>query len=119
MISTGSTVSLSFSSFGTEQGYDFVRVYEGSSSTGTQLGSFSGSSVPSAVTARSGSMYVVFTADSSAQGAGFGDYIFIEAARSSPVTLVTLASNSAGPLYAATCAVEFAMWRLNNSHLTI
>ena len=63
---SGSGITLSFSGFGTESGYDFVRVYDGS----TQLGSFSGSSVPAPLTS-SGSMRVVFTSDGSVQDTGF------------------------------------------------
>ena len=70
-ISTGSAITLSFSDFATEAGYDFVKVFDGSSSTAALLGSFSGSSNPGTVTATSGTMHVEFFADSSIQAGGF------------------------------------------------
>ena len=70
-ISTGSWITLTFSSLATEANYDFVKVYDGASSSSPLLGSFSGITLPGAVTASSGSMYVVFTADNSIEGGGF------------------------------------------------
>jgi len=70
-ISTGSAITLSFSQFNTETNYDYVKVYDGTSNSGAVLGSFHGSSVPSAVTARSGSMFVEFTSDGSVVNPGF------------------------------------------------
>ena len=70
-ISAASAITLSFDSFSTERGYDYVTVYDGSSSSASQIGSFSGSELPSAVTAASGSMFVEFSADSSVEASGF------------------------------------------------
>ena len=69
-ISTGSAITLSFTLFDTEAGYDFVKVYDGSSSSGSLLGTFSGSNIPSAVTSTA-DMYVEFSADGSVEGSGF------------------------------------------------
>ena len=63
---SGSGITLSFSSFATETGYDFVKVYDGSQ----QIGSFTGSAVPSALTA-SASMRIVFSSDGSVENTGF------------------------------------------------
>lgn len=66
------SVSLQFSTFSTEAGYDKVFVYDGSATTGTLLGTFSGTQLPSQVlTASSGIMTVVFTSDGSQQGGGW------------------------------------------------
>lgn len=64
-------IRLSFTSFNTESGYDFVRVYDGATMSAPLLGSFSGSSLPSQVTSSGGSMLVVFTSDSSVTRAGW------------------------------------------------
>ena len=57
------SVILSFNSFATESGYDFVRVYDGSTASSPLLGEFSGTSLPAAVTSTGGSMLIVFTTD--------------------------------------------------------
>ena len=68
-ISAGSAVTLTFSSFATEAGYDFVEVFDGS----RRMGRFSGGAagVPASLTALTGSMRVVFTSDSSVESDGF------------------------------------------------
>ncbi len=52
-----------FDSFSTEERYDFVKVYDGMSVTGTLLGQFSGTTVPGVLAAKSGSVFVRFTSD--------------------------------------------------------
>jgi MSHA biogenesis protein MshQ len=64
-------ITLSFSAFEYEYRYDYLRVYDGTSTSGSLLGSFTGSSVPSDVTATSGAMYVVHDTDYSSTRAGF------------------------------------------------
>lgn len=64
-------VTLAFTSFATQAGSDFVRVYNGTDATGTLLGAFSGTNVPAPVTANSGSMYVLFTSNSTITNTGF------------------------------------------------
>jgi len=68
-IITGQAVTLRFSSFNLESGYDFVKVYDGPAGA-RMLGSFSGGFIPAPV-ASSAQMTVVFTADSSVQDNGF------------------------------------------------
>lgn len=65
------SVTLSFSQFNTEAGYDGVVVYNGSSSSDSMIGAFSGTSLPASVTATSGQMYVVFVSDYSTVKPGF------------------------------------------------
>lgn len=66
-----SSVTLTFSMFDTEAGYDFVNVYNGSSATAPLLGSYSGTNLPPTLVATSGQMFVRFTTDQSIVGDGF------------------------------------------------
>lgn len=69
---SGSTsISLNFSSFDTESGYDFVTVYDGPSVLATQLGTFSGGTIPGTVTSTGGAMLLHFTSDGSATAMGW------------------------------------------------
>jgi len=69
---TGATsVTLSFSSFNTEQNVDSVTVYDGTSSADPVLGNFSGGSIPSSVTSNGGDMYVEFNSNSTINDAGW------------------------------------------------
>lgn len=65
------SVKLTFTAFDTESGYDFVKVYNGETTSSPLLGSFSGSTIPAAVTATSGKMLVVFTSDNTQVKQGF------------------------------------------------
>ena len=65
------TITLSFSAFNFEDGYDFVQIYDGTSTSDILLGTYTGSSVPSDVTATSGAMLVVNTTDYSINQSGF------------------------------------------------
>lgn len=56
-------VTLSFSSFNTEAGYDGVIVFNGNNTSAPVLLNWSGNGVPSNVTANSGQMLVVFVSD--------------------------------------------------------
>jgi Zn-dependent metalloprotease len=67
----GISVTLSFSSFQLESGCDYLTIYDGTSSSGTLLLRASGNTIPSAVTASSGNMYIVFTSDGSVTYSGF------------------------------------------------
>lgn len=69
--SGASTVTLTFTSFSTESGYDFVKVYDGNSTSATLLGSYSGSTIPSSLTSSGSSMLVYFTSDYMETAAGF------------------------------------------------
>jgi len=57
-----SSVTLNFTEFNTESGFDFVRVYDGNNTSGPLLipGPFSGSSLPPTLTAASGKMHITF-----------------------------------------------------------
>ncbi|OWY23806.1 PKD domain-containing protein [Sphingobacteriales bacterium UPWRP_1] len=64
-------ITLTFSSFNTEAGFDFVKVYNGSNSSAPLLGSYSGTTLPAAVTANSGTMFIKFTTDVSVTLSGW------------------------------------------------
>ena len=61
--SGGGIIALTFTSFATEAGYDFVRVYDGATTSSTLLGTYSGSSLPPVLTSSGGSMLITFTTD--------------------------------------------------------
>ncbi|HRI26516.1 MAG TPA: PKD domain-containing protein [Chitinophagales bacterium] len=65
------SVTLNFTAFTTESGFDFVYVYNGTGATAPLIGSYSGSTIPASVTANSGSMYVRFVTDASVTAAGW------------------------------------------------
>ena len=56
-------VTLNITQFSTEAGYDGLIVYNGNSTSSPILGTYSGTTLPSAITANSGQMLVVFTSD--------------------------------------------------------
>ena len=65
------SITLTFSQFSTESGFDYIRIYNGPNTTSPLLLSTSGYSIPSAVTATSGYMYITFTTDGSVTSSGF------------------------------------------------
>jgi gliding motility-associated-like protein len=69
----GDVVTVTFTSFATEPGYDFLKVYDGVVSLATQLGNFSGTTIPGQVTATSstGCLVFVFTSDTGISAAGW------------------------------------------------
>ncbi|HOY32603.1 MAG TPA: C10 family peptidase [Bacteroidales bacterium] len=66
-----SSVKLTFTAFNTESGADFVKVYNGETTSSPLLGTFSGSTIPAAITANSGKMLVWFTSNASTKKPGF------------------------------------------------
>ncbi|MBN2273769.1 MAG: T9SS type A sorting domain-containing protein, partial [Bacteroidales bacterium] len=67
----GGIITLTFTEFSTESGYDFVRVYDGATTSDPLLGTFSSSSLPAAVTSTGGSMLITFITDYSVTAAGW------------------------------------------------
>lgn len=65
------TITLNFANFSTEEGFDYVSIYDGSRSTDTLIAQFSGNSIPEQVTAKSGYMHVLFESDGSFTDAGW------------------------------------------------
>lgn len=67
----GGTINLSFSLISTEQGYDYLTVYNGSTTTSPLLGSYSGNAFPPTLVANSGFMLIRFTSDNIVTTNGF------------------------------------------------
>ncbi len=65
------SVTLTFTAFNTESNYDFVKVYNGETTSAPLLGSFSGTNLPQQLTATSGKMLIHFTSDGSSVKAGW------------------------------------------------
>ncbi|HIA37022.1 MAG TPA: hypothetical protein EYN89_09925, partial [Flavobacteriales bacterium] len=64
-------ITLSFSAFDTELNYDYVTVYDGTTTSANVLGTFSGNSIPGSVTSTGGDMLVRFTSDATTTAAGW------------------------------------------------
>lgn len=64
-------INLSFLSFNTESYYDFVTVYDGSTTSSPVLGKFSGTSLPTSIKSSQGTMLVRFTSDGYSSKAGW------------------------------------------------
>ena len=70
----GSMVQLLFTSFATESGYDYVRIYDGANASAALLGSFTGTqgpNLPITATNATGALTVVFISDGSITASGF------------------------------------------------
>lgn len=65
------SVTLNVTQLNTELGYDGLVIYNGNTTNSPLIGTYSGTSLPSAITANSGQMLVVFTSDFSTTGQGF------------------------------------------------
>ena len=61
----GGAITLSFSDFNYEENYDYFSVYDGENVSTPLLGTFSGSNLPSALVATSGSMFIAHSTDAS------------------------------------------------------
>jgi hypothetical protein len=64
-------VTLHFNSYNTESGNDFVKIYNGISSSSPLIGAYSGATIPSDITANSGIMLIEFTTNTSNTRAGW------------------------------------------------
>ena len=61
--SNNQNIHLQFTSFQTELSFDYVDVYDGSTTAATQLGSFSGNQLPQLLTSTGGTMLIHFHSD--------------------------------------------------------
>lgn len=66
-----SGITLQFTSFATESGFDIVKVYDGNTTSAPLLGQFSGNAIPPVLNSTGGSMLVMFTTDYDQQAAGW------------------------------------------------
>lgn len=69
-----STVTLIFTAFDTEPTNDFIKIYDPTTTPGTLLAEFSGSTIPPPVTSPSGKMYVLFFTNGNQNEAGWEAY---------------------------------------------
>jgi hypothetical protein len=68
VVSASGPITVRFSEFASEPGYDHVKLYDGASTSAPLLQSYSGVALPGAVTSTGGSLTVRFTSDSSTLG---------------------------------------------------
>ncbi|HAP02187.1 MAG TPA: hypothetical protein DCQ93_09720, partial [Bacteroidetes bacterium] len=59
----GQCISLFFSDFDIEDGYDFLSIYDGPSAASPLIGTFTGTTTPGTVTSTTGCLTLVFTSD--------------------------------------------------------
>jgi hypothetical protein len=71
VITAAGQITVQFTEFSTESDFDYVKLYDGASTSSTSLGCFSGTAVPAPVMSTSGSLTVTFTSDSSSVNNGF------------------------------------------------
>jgi PKD repeat protein len=90
----GNPITLSFSSFQTEGCCDYLYIYNGNNTSAPVIGMFSGSSLPSPVTATSGSMLLVWSSDGSVNYGGWSAYWNSNGGGCPPVSNFTYTSNS-------------------------
>ena len=69
----GSLVHLNFTSFDVEDGYDYLYVYEGTTTGGTLIGQYHNGNIPTTITSSdaSGCLTFLFDSDGSVQGTGW------------------------------------------------
>jgi hypothetical protein len=65
------TVTLTFTEFNTEPGYDFLSIYDGTTTASPVLGNYSGNALPPVLTSTGGSMLIVFTSNYRVTAAGW------------------------------------------------
>jgi hypothetical protein len=69
--SGATSVTLTFSSFNTESGFDFLRIYDGPSTASPLIGTYSGTTLPPAFTSSGGALTIRFTSDNAQIRAGW------------------------------------------------
>ncbi len=67
----GGQVELTFASFETEEGKDILKIYDGTSSSGKLLGTFSGRNSPGKITSTQGALTLQFNADKRTEASGW------------------------------------------------
>lgn len=91
------SITLTFNSFNTQATTDVVNVYDGINNTGSLIGAYSGTSIPTAinVTGTNKSLFVEFITDGSVTAAGWdASYISTSAVTCSGTTTLTTPSGS-------------------------
>lgn len=88
-------ITVSIQSFSTENGWDFLKFYDGSDENAPLLGSFTGSTVPADFTTTGGHLFVKWAADQSVTSSGFAVNWSSQVGSSAPLTAVASADNLA------------------------
>ncbi len=71
VVSASGPITVTFSELNTEANYDFVKLYDGTSSSAPLLGSYSGTAVPGPVSTAGSAITIAFTSDNSGVKTGF------------------------------------------------
>ena len=71
VVTASGPITVLFSAFSMESGYDFVRLYNGGSTGVGVAATFSGSSMPAPFTSSGSTLTISFTSDSSVESSGF------------------------------------------------
>jgi PKD repeat protein len=84
----GSMIRFTFTSFNTESGYDFLRIYNGTNTSAPLIGTYNGTTGPGIVTASnpSGALTFNFTSDASVTPAGWSATVSCYSTSVPPVT---------------------------------
>lgn len=84
-----SSVTLSFTSFDVESNYDFLTIYDGASTSATQIGSYTGTNSPGTITSTGNAITIKFTSDSWTTRDGW-EATWTCASNTAPTTTVSL-----------------------------
>ena len=87
---TNNPIHLDFTKFETELSYDFVDVYDGTSTSASQLGSFSGNTLPASLTSTIGSMLIHFHSDGGVSDQGWEASYYVCSQPKAPAAKDTL-----------------------------
>ncbi|MBK7029746.1 MAG: PKD domain-containing protein [Bacteroidales bacterium] len=92
----GAMVRMTFNSFSTESGYDYLRIYNGTSTSDALIGTYHGTTGPGTVTASnaSGALTFNFTSDGSVPGTGWSASISCFSNLDPPIAAFTASSTS-------------------------
>ena len=90
-------VTLQFTAVNLENNFDFLRIYDGSTASGTLLATITGTTNPGNVTSTTGCLTLVFTSDGSVQNSGWTANVVCHACGSPPPP-------PPGPVIASDCS---------------
>lgn len=65
------SITLTFTAFDLEANYDYLKIYTGTTATGTPVANLTGTNIPNAITINSSSVTIVQQSDQAVNGAGF------------------------------------------------
>lgn len=93
---SGSMARFTFNSFATESGYDYLKIYNGTSAAAVLIGTYSGTTSPGTVTASnaSGALTFNFTSDGTVTGTGWSASISCYNSSIPPVAAFTASSTT-------------------------